>query len=134
MQVTDEMIDRLSHLARLEFKNEEKVEIKNDLTNVLSFVEKLSELNTDGVEPLVYVNEDVNEELVDDVNEEVTEDNKEELLDDVKKEVSEEVKNILLKTDVFFDENDSEEDEDVEYDYEENDDTTEEDEDNSEDD
>ena len=54
------MIDRLSHLARLEFKNEEKVEIKNDLTNVLSFVEKLSELNTDGVEPLVYVNEDVN--------------------------------------------------------------------------
>ncbi len=60
MQVTDEMIDRLSHLARLEFKNEEKVEIKNDLTNVLSFVEKLSELNTDGVEPLVYVNEDVN--------------------------------------------------------------------------
>ena len=60
MQVTDEMIDRLSHLARLEFKNEEKVEIKNDLTNVVSFVEKLSELNTDGVEPLVYVNEDVN--------------------------------------------------------------------------
>ena len=60
MQVTDEIIERLSHLARLEFKNEEKVEIKNDLTNVLSFVEKLSELNTDGVEPLVYVNEDVN--------------------------------------------------------------------------
>ena len=60
MQVTDEMIDRLSHLARLEFKDEEKAEIKNDLTNVLSFIEKLNELNTDGVEPLVYVNEDVN--------------------------------------------------------------------------
>jgi aspartyl-tRNA(Asn)/glutamyl-tRNA(Gln) amidotransferase subunit C len=60
MQVTDEMIDRLSHLARLEFKNEEKAEIKNDLTNILSFVEKLNELNTDGIEPLVYVNEDVN--------------------------------------------------------------------------
>ncbi len=60
MKVTDEMIDRLSHLARLEFKNEEKAEIKNDLTNVLSFIEKLNELNTDGIEPLVYVNEDVN--------------------------------------------------------------------------
>ncbi len=60
MKVTDEMIDRLSHLARLEFKNNEKEEIKNDLSNVLSFVEKLSELNTSGIEPLVYVNEDEN--------------------------------------------------------------------------
>ena len=60
MKVTDEMIDRLSHLARLEFMNEEKEEIKNDLSSVLSFVEKLNELNTNGVEPLVYVNEDEN--------------------------------------------------------------------------
>ncbi len=60
MKVTDEMIDRLSHLARLEFKNDEKEEIKNDLSNVLSFIEKLSELDTTGVAPLVYVNEDEN--------------------------------------------------------------------------
>jgi aspartyl-tRNA(Asn)/glutamyl-tRNA(Gln) amidotransferase subunit C len=60
MQVNDEMIDRLSHLARLEFNADDKTEIKNDLSNILTFVEKLNELNTDGVEPLIYVNEDVN--------------------------------------------------------------------------
>jgi aspartyl-tRNA(Asn)/glutamyl-tRNA(Gln) amidotransferase subunit C len=60
MNVNDEMINRLSHLARLEFNDVEKEEIKQDLTKILTFVEKLNEVNTDGIEPLVYVNEDVN--------------------------------------------------------------------------
>jgi aspartyl-tRNA(Asn)/glutamyl-tRNA(Gln) amidotransferase subunit C len=60
MKVSDEMIDRLSHLARLEFNDSEKNEIKSDLSNVLSFIEKLNELNTENIEPLIYVNEDVN--------------------------------------------------------------------------
>ena len=58
--VNDDLIDRLSHLARLEFNGNEKAEIKNDLENILSFITKLDELGTDGIEPLVYVNEDVN--------------------------------------------------------------------------
>ncbi|MEN9522355.1 MAG: hypothetical protein RL065_732 [Bacteroidota bacterium] len=72
MNVNDEMIDRLSHLARLEFNTEEKTEIKNDLSNILTFVEKLNELNTDGVEPLVYVNEDVNILRKDERHQEIT--------------------------------------------------------------
>jgi aspartyl-tRNA(Asn)/glutamyl-tRNA(Gln) amidotransferase subunit C len=72
MNVNDEMIDRLSHLARLEFNAEEKTELKNDLSSILTFVEKLNELNTDNVEPLVYVNEDVNVLRKDERHQEIT--------------------------------------------------------------
>jgi aspartyl-tRNA(Asn)/glutamyl-tRNA(Gln) amidotransferase subunit C len=60
MKVTDETIDKLAHLARLEFKDEEKVAIKDDLEKILGFCEKLNELNTDVVEPLLFINEDIN--------------------------------------------------------------------------
>jgi aspartyl-tRNA(Asn)/glutamyl-tRNA(Gln) amidotransferase subunit C len=60
MQVDDKLIDRLAHLSRLEFENEAKEEIKKDLTRILSFVEKLNELNTENIEPLVYMTEETN--------------------------------------------------------------------------
>lgn len=58
MKVTDETIDKLAHLARLEFKDEDKVAIKDDLENILGFCEKLNELNTEAVEPLLFINEE----------------------------------------------------------------------------
>ena len=58
MHVDDALIDRLAALSKLEFPEGEKSAIRNDLEKILSFMEKLNELNTDGVEPLVYVNED----------------------------------------------------------------------------
>lgn len=61
MQVDDALIEKLAKLSKLRFDSEEsKSEIKNDLTKILAFMEKLNELNTDGVEPLVYINEDIN--------------------------------------------------------------------------
>ncbi|MEZ5008696.1 MAG: Asp-tRNA(Asn)/Glu-tRNA(Gln) amidotransferase subunit GatC [Chitinophagales bacterium] len=60
MKVDGALIDRLAELSRLEFNEAEKVEIQKDLTNILSFMEKLNEVNTDDVEPLVYINEAVN--------------------------------------------------------------------------
>ncbi len=60
MQINDEIIDKLSNLAKLEFNDSEKQEIKADLSRILDFVEKLQQVNTDGVEPLIYMNEDVN--------------------------------------------------------------------------
>lgn len=53
-------VDEIAHLARLEFNVESKKEIQNDLNRMLSFVEKLNELNTDGVEPLIYMTTDRN--------------------------------------------------------------------------
>lgn len=50
-------VDKLARLSRLEFSGAEKEEIRNDLSRMLDFVEKLQELNTEGVEPLIYMNE-----------------------------------------------------------------------------
>ncbi len=72
MQVDDKLIEKLAHLSRLEFENEAKEEIKNDLTRILSFVEKLNELNTDNIEPLVYMTEEINVLRDDEVKQVIT--------------------------------------------------------------
>ena len=57
MKIDDQMIDRISRLACLEFGEEEKEKIRQDLERILTFVEKLKELDTENVEPLVYLSE-----------------------------------------------------------------------------
>src|SRR5215469_12518731 len=59
MQVNDALIDNLSNLARLEFNATEKESIKNDLQRMISFVEKLQELDTTGVEPLLHMSPEI---------------------------------------------------------------------------
>ncbi|QQS28822.1 MAG: Asp-tRNA(Asn)/Glu-tRNA(Gln) amidotransferase subunit GatC [Sphingobacteriales bacterium] len=53
-------IDHLASLAKLEFTEEEKLELKADLENITAFFDKITELSTDNLVPLVYMNEDVN--------------------------------------------------------------------------
>lgn len=60
MEVNDAMIDKLAHLARLKFNDAEKQEIKTDLQRMIVFVEKLNELDLEGVEPLLHMSEEVN--------------------------------------------------------------------------
>jgi len=60
MEITDKTVDELAHLARLEFKGEEKQRIKKDLSRILGFMEKLNEIDTEGVEPLIYLSEELN--------------------------------------------------------------------------
>jgi aspartyl-tRNA(Asn)/glutamyl-tRNA(Gln) amidotransferase subunit C len=60
MEVNDAMVEKLAHLARLKFNEEEKQEIKTDLQRMISFVEKLNELDLDGVEPLLHLSDEVN--------------------------------------------------------------------------
>lgn len=60
MQVNDELVAQLAHLARLEVKPEDKETMKADLEKVLGFCEKLSEVDTEGVEPLIYMTDDTN--------------------------------------------------------------------------
>jgi aspartyl-tRNA(Asn)/glutamyl-tRNA(Gln) amidotransferase subunit C len=60
MEVNDALIDNLSNLARLEFSKEEKEEIKQDLQRMIHFVEKLGELDTSGIEPLLHMSQEVN--------------------------------------------------------------------------
>ncbi len=53
-------VDEIAHLARLEFNDEAKGEILNDMNRMLVFVDKLNELNTDAVEPLIYMSNETN--------------------------------------------------------------------------
>jgi len=60
MEVNDALVDKIAHLARLEFNETEKQEIKKDLQKMISFVDKLNELDTDDVEPLLHMSNEVN--------------------------------------------------------------------------
>ena len=60
MNVNDEMVDKIANLARLEFNSEEKEDIKNDLQQMIGFIDKLNELDTTGVEPLLHMSENIN--------------------------------------------------------------------------
>ena len=60
MEVNDSMVDKLAHLSRLQFDETEKIEIKNDLQRMIGFVEKLNELNLEGVEPMLFMSNEVN--------------------------------------------------------------------------
>jgi aspartyl-tRNA(Asn)/glutamyl-tRNA(Gln) amidotransferase subunit C len=57
MQVDDALIDKLSKLAMLQFNDEEREEIKSDLQKMIGFVDKLKELDTTGVEPLLHMSD-----------------------------------------------------------------------------
>ena len=55
MQITDETIEYVGILAKLELSDEEKEQAKNDMSNMLEYVGKLNELDTEGVEPMSHV-------------------------------------------------------------------------------
>lgn len=57
MEINDDLILRLEELARLQLSEAERTELRGDLEKMLRMVGKLSDLNVDGVEPLVYLNE-----------------------------------------------------------------------------
>jgi len=60
MKVNDALVEKIAHLARLKFNDPEKESIKNDLQKMIRFVEKLNELDTTGVEPLLHMSHQVN--------------------------------------------------------------------------
>lgn len=60
MEITNQLIDSLAQLAKLTFDEDEKKEIKTDLQKMISFIEKLSEVDTRGVEPLMFMTNEVN--------------------------------------------------------------------------
>ena len=72
MEVTSEMIDRLAQLAKLKFSEEEKKELKTDLERMIEFVEKLKEVDTTGIEPLLHITDAVNVLREDEVKQTIT--------------------------------------------------------------
>lgn len=55
MAIQENTINELAHLCRLEFSEDQKKEIMSDLNRILLFCEQLNEVNTEGIEPLIYL-------------------------------------------------------------------------------
>lgn len=72
MEITNEIVDRVATLAKLKFNSEEKDLIKKDLNRMIEFIDKINEVNTEGVEPLVHMNNEINVLREDIVEETIT--------------------------------------------------------------
>ncbi len=55
-----ETLRGLAHLARLEFDPAHEEQMLTDLNKILDWVDQLSKVNTDGVEPLVHLSHEIN--------------------------------------------------------------------------
>ena len=53
--ISDETIEYVGILAKLELSPEEKEQAKKDMGNMLDYIDMLNELDTEGVEPMSHV-------------------------------------------------------------------------------
>lgn len=53
--ISDETIEYVGILAKLELSDEEKEQAKEDMANMLDYIDTLNELDTSGVEPMSHV-------------------------------------------------------------------------------
>lgn len=67
MEVNDDLVDKLAKLSRLHFSEAEKPVIKKDLERMIGFIEKLQEVDTEGVEPLLHMSPVKNIQRADEV-------------------------------------------------------------------
>lgn len=72
MTIDKETVEKVAHLARLELNETETQEMIKDMSKILDFMAKLNELDTSGVEPLVYMTSDVNVLREDVVKQQIT--------------------------------------------------------------
>jgi aspartyl-tRNA(Asn)/glutamyl-tRNA(Gln) amidotransferase subunit C len=72
MKIDNALVQRLAELSKLEFDAAESERMQNDLQKIFDLVEKLSEVNVDGVEPLIYMSDEVNVLRKDEVKDTVT--------------------------------------------------------------
>ena len=54
-KITDETIEYVSILAKLELSDEEREQAKTDMSRMLEYIDKLGELNTEDIEPMSHV-------------------------------------------------------------------------------
>ena len=74
MKIDNILVDRLAELSKLEFDESSKETMKQDLQKIFDMMDKLNELNVDGVEPLIYMSDEVNVLRVDEVKGQVSKD------------------------------------------------------------
>lgn len=72
MKIDSSTVEKIAHLSRLELSPAEKEGMISDMNRILEFMDKLNEVNTDNVEPLIYLTNEVNVYRGDELKQEVT--------------------------------------------------------------
>ena len=72
MTIDKETVEKVAHLARLELAEDEKETLIADMSKILGFMAKLNEIDTSGIEPLVYMTNTSNVLREDVIKQEIT--------------------------------------------------------------
>jgi len=72
MIIDKDTVEKVANLARLELTEDEKDGMIKDMSKILDFMAKLNEMDTAGVEPLIYMTSDVNVLREDVVKQQIT--------------------------------------------------------------
>lgn len=60
MKLNKTKVQELAHLARLEFSDEELIDISKDLEKIIEFCDQLKSIDTQGIDPLIYLSDEIN--------------------------------------------------------------------------
>ena len=60
MKIDRALLDKIAHLARLDFEEKDAEKMMQDMTAIVDWVEKLRGVDTEGVEPLTTMSFEIN--------------------------------------------------------------------------
>lgn len=60
MKVSKETVEKMAHLSRLELNEDELSKMQEDLSNTLDWMDKLNEIDTENIEPLISMSDNKN--------------------------------------------------------------------------
>ena len=60
MKIDRDALYKVAHLARVEIRPEEEEAILKSMDSVLNWMNQLNEIDTEGVEPLTHISDEVN--------------------------------------------------------------------------
>ena len=69
MKIDIKTIEKLASLSKLKFTKEELDLILKDMSKMVDFINQLDEIDTEGVEPLIHLNEEFNNWREDEIKE-----------------------------------------------------------------
>jgi aspartyl-tRNA(Asn)/glutamyl-tRNA(Gln) amidotransferase subunit C len=74
MKIDSDDLQKLAHLARIEISPDAEADLVKDMEQIVSWVEKLDQLDTESVEPLMHMSMEQNAFREDVVSEDITKD------------------------------------------------------------
>lgn len=69
MKIDRTQLDKIAHLAQLEFDEKDAEKIMKDMSAIVEWVDKLKEVDTEGIEPLTSMSHEINSFREDEVKE-----------------------------------------------------------------